>query len=161
MTSSGKKVTISLAVLVVVVGIVSGVALATSSNHSTRPIAYPYGVEAACNSDAKTLDVAIAAYQTDLSLPIGTQVTKADLLNPREGTLQYWFPANQYYAVAIAGDDNALVGTVSADTPPVHFTRDDVVVEVLGSSSSKYFDETQDPAGACATMAYVPPSSSS
>jgi len=141
---------IELLIVIVVLGILAAIVVFALSGVTSQ------STVAACNSDAKTVDTAVAAYQANLSLTPSTQVTQAEVSitsDPTNGTLQSW-PNNtaNHYAIVIAGDGNSQVGQTAADTvtPAITIGKNDTLVQYGTGTSATYYDATQDPTGACA-----------
>jgi prepilin-type N-terminal cleavage/methylation domain-containing protein len=128
---------IELLVVLVVIGILAAIvvfALSGTSGESTR---------AACNGDARTVSVAVQAFEVEH--PMVTQVTVGQLVSSATGTLQSWPTSTQHsYNILIAGDGNFLAGSLDADGNRI--AANDVVVKVGAS----YFDATLSVKGACA-----------
>ena len=139
---------IELLIVIVVLGILAAIVVFALSGVTSQ------STVAACNSDAKTVDTAVAAYQANLSLAPATQVTQAQLTistDSANGTLQSW-PTNSagHYSIEIAGDGNTLNNgtTHSSDTPPQLIGTNDTIVVITGTPTT-YYNATLDPAGAC------------
>ena len=128
---------IEFLVVLLVLGILAAIVIFTLTGTTNQ------GVKAACDGDAKTVGIAIAAYQTQH--PMVTQVTEGQLVASGVGTLQSWpqSPQNRY-DIVIAGDGNALAGTF--DGAGALIRQNDVLVKV----GSSYFDATLSAPAACA-----------
>jgi len=126
---------IELLIVIVVLGILAAIVVFALGGVTTQ------SVQSACNSDAKTVDIAIAAYQAQN--PTTLQVTKT-LLAGNGGTLQSW-PSSSAYSVSIAGDAFAIPATTTGDSVAAH--QNDVIITV--TTGGKTYDATQDPSGAC------------
>jgi prepilin-type N-terminal cleavage/methylation domain-containing protein len=137
---------IELLIVIVVLGILAAIVVfALSGVTSSSTIA-------ACNSDAKTVDTAIAAYQTQNSLAPSIPVTQAELTATGTGTLQSW-PSNAagHYAIEIASAASTpAVGATSQDGDVIA-TNDTIVINETVTPNT-YYDATQDPSGACAAV---------
>jgi len=154
---------IELLIVIVVLGILAAIVVFALGGVTGK------SVVAACNSDAKAVDTALAAYQANNSLLLTTQVTQnqLDATAANGGTLQSW-PQSTSYAVFIAGDSHAVAagapavgaqdnstdnaanpGAPTGINPAGSYTvnTNDILVQV----GANFFDATQDPHGACAT----------
>ena len=155
---------IELLIVIVVLGILAAIVVFALGGVTGK------SVVAACNSDSKAVDTALAAYQANNSLLLTTAVTQnqLDATAANGGTLQSW-PQSTSYAVFIAGDSHAVaagapaVGAQDNSTdnaanpgaplpginPAGSYTvnTNDILVKV----GANFYDATQDPHGACAT----------
>jgi general secretion pathway protein G len=139
---------IELLIVIVVLGILAAIVVFALGGVTGQ------SVQSACNSDAKTVDVAISAYQAQNSLLLTSQVQQSNL-SGTGGTLQSW-PKSTAYSIWIYGDTTGLPAATqtavnklatTSDATPVTPATNDVIVDVGGS----YYDATQDPSGACTT----------
>lgn len=127
---------IELLVVVVVLGLLAGIVVFALGNVTTK------SWTAACNSDSRTVNLAVGAYiQRNTGV---TQLTEADLTSGAGQSLSKW-PKSTKYAIEIAGDGNALSGSLSDDNPPVVIQDNDVVVQ----EGTHFFDATREPTEAC------------
>ena len=100
---------------------------------------------ATCTSDAKTVAIALGAYQEEH--PQIAQITQAQLVAFDTGTLQTWPLGPQgTFSVEIAGDGNALVGQL--DTAGNHISDNDVIVQI----GTSVWDATANIQRACSTV---------
>ena len=139
---------IELLIVIVVLGILAAIVVFALGGVTGK------SVIAACNSDSKTVDIAIATYQAQN--PTVVQVTGGALTTPGTGTLQSW-PTSTAYSISISGDAGQAGPPVIPAGPAVGATltgdgaktlANDVVVTV--TSSGKTYDATQNPSTACA-----------
>jgi general secretion pathway protein G len=127
---------IELLVVVVVLGMLAAIVVFALGNMTSE------SWTAACDSDSKTVNLAAGVYlQQNTSV---TQLTESDLTSGTGKSLSEW-PKSTQYTIEIAGDGNALAGTMSDDSSPALIQDNDVVVQV----GTHYFDATRDPLGAC------------
>jgi len=139
---------IELLIVIVVLGILAAIVVFALGGVTGK------SVVSACQSDTKTVDVAISTYQAQANLLTSAQVTKAELTAPTTatppGTLQSW-PASTQYSIYIFGDPsnpaavNAL--TTTSDSPAATPATNDVIVKI----GTLYYDATQNPQTACST----------
>jgi hypothetical protein len=87
---------------------------AAAQRTATQPVAssVPYGLVAACESDARTTDIAVAAAMAENpgSTPSTAATWRSGLLSDSltDGPfLQSWPARNGYYAISVAGDGAA------------------------------------------------------
>jgi prepilin-type N-terminal cleavage/methylation domain-containing protein len=116
---------LELLVVMVVIGILASIVIFGLTGVSA------HSVQATCASDAKTVSIALGAYQEEH--PQFAQITEAELDAPATGALQSWplSPQGQF-SIEIAGDGNALVGQL--DSYGNKISDNDVVV--LGGSGT-------------------------
>ena len=127
---------IELLVVVVVLGLLAGIVVFALGNMTTE------SWTASCNSDSKTVNLAAGVYlQQNTGV---TQLTESDLTSGAGKSLSAW-PKSTRYTIEIAGDGNALAGTMSDDSPSVMIQDNDVVVQ----EGTQTFDATRDPMAAC------------
>lgn len=127
---------IELLVVVVVLGLLAAIVVFALGGVTTE------SWTAACDSDSKTVNLAAGVFlQQNTSV---TQLTESDLTSGAGKSLSEW-PKSTQYTIEIAGDGNALAGTMSDDSSPVMIQDNDVVVQ----EGTNYFDATRDPLGAC------------
>jgi prepilin-type N-terminal cleavage/methylation domain-containing protein len=132
---------IELLIVIVVLGILAAIVVFALGGVTGQ------SVQSACNSDAKTVDIAISAYQAQNSLLLSQQVNQANLTGTG-GTLQSW-PSSTAYSISIAGDTGpaaTLPYTTTGDARAAHVN--DVIVTV--TAGGKTYDATQNPSSACA-----------
>jgi prepilin-type N-terminal cleavage/methylation domain-containing protein len=137
---------IELLIVIVVLGILAAIVVFALGGVTGQ------SVQSACNSDAKTVDIAISAYQAQNSLLLTQQVNQSNL-SGGGGTLQSW-PTSTSYGVYVFGSTtpasaaqttvNALTSTDGGSITPA---TNDVIIKV----GANYFDATQNPSGACTT----------
>lgn len=127
---------IELLVVIVVLGMLAAIVVFAMGSVTTD------GWTASCDSDSKTVNLAAGAYlQQNAGV---TQLTESDLTQGADQSLPAW-PRSTRYTIEIAGDGNALPGTMSDDNPPVAIRANDVVVQ----EGTHYFDATRYPTAAC------------
>ena len=139
---------IELLIVIVVLGILAAIVVFALGGVTGK------SVVSACQSDSKTVDVAVATYQAQN--PGVNQVTKADLTGTN-GTLQSW-PSSTDYSISIAGDGYAIWSNPPTDTvhnttsgDTVNPSANDVIVTVTngGANNNNTYDATVNPATAC------------
>ena len=139
---------IELLIVIVVLGILAAIVVFALGGVTGK------SVVSACQSDSKTVDVAVATYQAQN--PGVNQVTQADLTGTN-GTLQSW-PSSTDYSISIAGDAYAIWKNPPTDT--VHNTTtgdavnpvaNDVIVTVTNGNANNgnTYDATVNPSTAC------------
>ncbi len=127
---------IELLVVVVVLGLLAAIVVFALGGMTTE------SWTASCDSDSKTVNLAVGVYlQQNTGV---TQLTQSDLTSGADQSLPAW-PKSTKYTIEIAGDGNALAGTMSDDNPPVIIQDNDVVVQ----DGTHYFDATRYPTEAC------------
>jgi general secretion pathway protein G len=125
---------IELLIVIVVLGILAAIVVFALGGVTGQ------SVKAACASDSKTVDTAVAAYQAQN--PTAGQITQANLTGSG-GTLQSWPAASgSAYSIWIAGD-TTTPSPAGANT----FPSNDVIVQV----GTHYYDATTSPSTACNT----------
>ncbi len=134
---------IELLIVIVVLGILAAIvvfALGGVTNQS---------VISACNSDGRTVDIAVQAAisENPTTYPTTTATWKTDLLSSSALTggpfLQSWPQTNNGYTLAVAGS-GAAADTGDSTTP----ANGDVVITV--TSNGNTYDYTANPSTACA-----------
>lgn len=101
--------------------------------------------QATCASDAKTVAIALGAYQEEH--PQIVQITESQLVASGTGALQSWpLGPEGTFSIEIAGDGNALVGQV--DTAGNHISDNDVIVQI----GTGVYDATADFPQACSSV---------
>jgi general secretion pathway protein G len=137
---------IELLIVIVVLGILAAIVVFALSGVTGKSIT------AACQSDAKTIGVGVAALQAENPTQWQTYTPaswKTNLLGPSSATnqgapfLQSWPAGNDSsYTLSISGNTNvALSG--SGNTPV------NGAVIVKATKSGKTYDATKDPVGSC------------
>jgi hypothetical protein len=115
---------------------------------TTSPTALQIAERATCIADAKTVGVAIGAYQATtgtMALPTSA-AWRAALL----GTyLQSW-PTSSLYVISVAGSARGHVPPGSERPDPGRFFDGDVLVTIVASGTTS--DATVHPDSACATL---------
>jgi prepilin-type N-terminal cleavage/methylation domain-containing protein len=116
---------IELVVVMVVIGILASIVIFGLTGVTAQ------SVQATCASDAKTVSIALGAYQEEH--PQSTQITETELIAAGTGALQSWplSPQGQF-SIEIAGDGNALVGQL--DSNGYKISDNDVIV-LIGIST--------------------------
>jgi hypothetical protein len=125
---------------------------ASSQRASTQSVAstVPYGLVAACESDAKTLDIAVAAAMAEnpARFPTTSAAWHSGLLSVAltgGPFLQEWPTKNDYYAISVAGN-----GATRDSGDHARPGDGDVLVTV--ASGERTFDFTAHPATACMSL---------
>jgi prepilin-type N-terminal cleavage/methylation domain-containing protein len=140
---------IELLIVIVVLGILAAIVVfALGSVTGNADVS-------ACNSDSRTVDIGVAAFQTEnpLIAPANAGAWQADLTGSANGGpfIQTWpGTANGYtVAVGINGDPTTLVTAESGIT----IAAGDVLVDVTAASSNAkgWYDFTQVP-GVCSNV---------
>lgn len=126
----------------------------TSSDGVIEPIygIESQGVENACDSDARTVDIAVQAYEVESSkVPTTSTAWRAALLGKANGGpyLEHW-PDNPHYAIVVAG---TATGRTTGDHVNTH--NGDVIVTALDNAKRTY-DFTSD-ASACSNLDVLVP----
>jgi prepilin-type N-terminal cleavage/methylation domain-containing protein len=139
---------IELLIVIVVLGILAAIVVFALNGVTSQ------GTAAACQSDAKTVGIGIAALEAEnpTTAPLTATAWKGDLLpgSALQGApfLQSWpSPSGNAYgiSVAIAG------GVKTSDATPVIPSAGDVLVTAT-SNGSKVFDATVNPTEACSKL---------
>lgn len=139
-TSDSGYTLIELLIVIAVLGILASVVVFGLSGVSSQ------SDRAACASDAKTVAVAIGAFEVEH--PSVAQVTEAQLIAAGTGSLQSWPVSPQgAFAIEIAGDGNLYVHTTDAFGNLI--SANDVLV-VVGAS---VYDATASLPQSCSTVA--------
>ena len=139
---------IELLIVIVVLGILAAIVVfALGSVTGNADVS-------ACNSDARTVDVAVAAFQTEnpLIAPATAAAWKSDLTGTANGGpfIQTWPGTDNGYtiAVGVTGDATSLVAGESGIT----IAEGDVLVDVTASSGNTgWYDFTQ-VSGVCSNV---------
>lgn len=130
---------IELLVIMIVLGILAATVVFALSGVTTE------SAKSACDSDAKTVAIAVGAYLAEH--PLVSQATEAQLTASGTGSLQSWPQSSQnLYSIVIAGDGNALVG--QTDTTGTVIADNDVIVQI----GTNDYDATASLPGACAAV---------
>jgi general secretion pathway protein G len=151
---------IELLIVIVVLGILAAIVVFALGGVTGQ------SVQSACNSDAKTVDVAISTFQAQQQLNLTDQVNQSDLTAPVSanppGTLQSWpSQSKDKYEIYIFGSAtpasatqttvNALgvggTSDVAAEAAPS--TNDVIVYNV---TNGNYYNATTHPSTACSTV---------
>jgi prepilin-type N-terminal cleavage/methylation domain-containing protein len=136
---------IELLIVIVVLGILAAIVVFALGGVTGK------SVVSACQSDSKTVDVAIATYQAQN--PQAVQVTKAELIDTTTGTLQSW-PTSTLYSISIAGDtaDGITLPATTTDTKAMK--ANDVIVTNTngGTFNNDTYNATTAPSVACDTL---------
>ena len=103
---------IELLIVIVVLGILAATVIFALSGVTGQ------SAQAACNSDGKSYEIAVAAYEnspgnTTNTPPAGTQRPHRRHLR----TMLHQRPNNPHYVVALAGDTGTVDNTIGSDHP--------------------------------------------
>ncbi len=130
---------IELLIVIVTLGILATIVVFALSGVTAQ------GVQATCSSDAKTVAIALGAYQEEH--PQVVQITEAQLIASGTGALQTWPLGPQgTFSIEIAGDGNALAGQL--DTAGNRISDNDVIVQI----GTSVYDATANIQQACSTV---------
>jgi prepilin-type N-terminal cleavage/methylation domain-containing protein len=116
---------IELLVVIVVIGILASIVIFGLTGVTAQ------SVHATCASDAKTVSIAVGAYQEEH--PLSAQITQTELIASSSGALQSWplSPQGQF-SIEIAGDGNALVGQLDSNGNKI---ADNDVIVLIGTDT--------------------------
>jgi prepilin-type N-terminal cleavage/methylation domain-containing protein len=138
---------IELLIVIVVLGILAAIVVfALGSVTGNADVS-------ACNSDSRTVDIAVQAYETEnpLIAPASSAAWQADLLGTANGGpfIQTWPGSGNGYKVYVGftGDAQTLATADSSLT----IAQGDVLVDVTTGKHQGYYDYTQD-SGACGEL---------
>ena len=143
---------IELLIVIVVLGILAAIvvfALSGVTGQSTT---------AACQSDAKTVGISVAALQAEnpTSYSTFTSANWEPALLKGTGApigapfLQSWPTGNSaYYTISVAGTDTVAAGALTGDTSITPTNGDVIVTPVTGTDAGLTYDATVNPVTAC------------
>jgi len=147
---------IELLIVIVVLGILAAIVVFALSGVTGK------STTAACQSDAKTVGIAVAALQAENPTSWATYTSsnwQTELLLNSTATggltggpfLQSWPTGNSaYYKIEVAGNTPpAINGTTTATAEPTASNGDVIVIPKTGSNAGKTFDATLNPVTAC------------
>jgi prepilin-type N-terminal cleavage/methylation domain-containing protein len=137
---------IELLIVIVILGILAATVVFALGGFTTQ------SAQAACNSDAKSYEVAIAAYQDEPTNATNAPPANTNALLPggTYGTILHQSANNNAYAIAIQGDTGAATGVNNwTGTPalPGGGTAGEVFILPKGGAWIPY--DTQGTAGGC------------